>query len=192
MSSPSEGLALNSFKILTPKEIEILLKKGKEAKKFYGMEDSEINANSIFGAEIEVETEYRAKIIPINAKARKKKTGGGEVFEGNLAKKLEEINVEEEYENLPSGDLEKIGILSWDKIKNLKEKQRIKEENALPSSTAFLLDAIKTTKKSNQKINNSKAISTYKATSKARPTNKNPDEKVVLGDKGVLINKDQH
>ena len=193
MSDAAEGMALNSFKILTPNEIENLLVKAEEAKIAYGIVDSQISASSIFGMDDVVQTEYKAKIIPITAKRRQKKTSGGIVIDGNVAMKIPETSVEEEYQNLPAGELENIGILSWDKIKNLKQKEDKKREASLPSSTAFLLDALRQSKTSNQKLSSSTAIKTYKSNNNfTKSLSEDDDEKIKLGDKGVLVDKDQH
>jgi hypothetical protein len=192
MSENSSGSrALVTFKILTPSEIQRLLEDAIAAKETYGMVD-EFVTSSTFGADEVVESGYQAKIIPITAKIRERKRRGQSVVEGNLARKTPD-DVEEEFEDLPEGELEKIGVLSWDKIKTLKERERLRIEKSLPSSTSFLLDALNSSKRSNHKLTLSSGIKTYKSKSETVPSSTSEsDEKSALGDKGVLVNKDQY
>jgi hypothetical protein len=191
MSESSGALSLSSFKILTPFEIERLLEDAIIAKENYGLVD-EFATVGTFGADEVVSSDYQAKIIPITARIKQRKRMGQPIVEGNLARKMPD-DIEEEFNELPKGELEKIGVLSWDKIKNLKKREKLRIEKSLPSSTSFLLDALTSSKRSNHQLNSSSGIKTYKTNSANVPAAySESDEKIGLGDKGVLVNKDHH
>lgn len=204
MLGPMGAKIIDLLKIMTPNEIDKYVEKKEEV--------SSANIQLAAGAE-EFDVKNSPKNIPINKKSHQNEEESDdevqheakiipihkdvEVPENEEHEEPEEENLEEDLEYSVSNkdkELEAAGIFSAQKINALK-KEKLKRLKAKQESTSnFILKEREKLKKTKLRLIEQDAIKNYNQNASVEKLNdeidiNNPEEEVIVGNKGILVNK---
>lgn len=209
MLGPMGARIIDLLKIMTPNEIDKYVEKPNEQSELKlaaGAEEFDVtksppkalganqnkNDNENEDSTSEEDVKHEAKIIPLH-----KDSPHSFDEENNQESDEEERSAEEEAEYAASKaekELEKAGIYSASKISAIK-KEKLKRYKAKQESTSnFILNQREKLKKTKLRLIEQDAIKNYSLNSNIEKLNdeidlENPDEEVVFGNKGILVNK---